>query len=99
MAKVLNNALLKGLSGQLGKVFIIRTVGNKTIISSYPRSVDKSKETIAQKATRSKFKTASSRAKKAMKDPALKAQYQKIAKRRKLPNAYTAAVSEFMKKT
>ena len=58
----------------------------------------KKKESDAQRNTRSKFRDATSWAHAILDDPEKKAYYQKRAKMLKLPNAYTAAVTDYMRK-
>jgi hypothetical protein len=97
MAKNSSNPLVAGLSGKIGNVIIFKTVRGKTVISAFPRKPDKSTETKAQKETRTKFKTAAAWASAAMKDPKQKKYFDQLAKKRKLPNAYTAALQHYLR--
>jgi hypothetical protein len=96
MARSINNILTKGLSGMVGKQLVFRSWNGKTFISVAPKKPKK--QSPQQKENRSKFKMATVFAKKMMKDPAKKAEYKEVAKRLKLPNAYTAAITEYMRK-
>jgi hypothetical protein len=96
MARSINNILTKGLSGMVGKQLVFRTWNGKTFLSVAPKKPKK--QSPLQKENRSKFKLATMFAKTMMKDPAKKAEYKDIAKKLKLPNAYTAAITEYMRK-
>jgi hypothetical protein len=98
MATVAPGSFLAGLQGGLGKQFILRIVNGKTIISVYPAKQKKRKISEEQKLTRDKFRDASYWAKGVMRDPKLSIKYDKIAKRKALPNGYTAAVQEYMQR-
>jgi hypothetical protein len=96
MAITRNNILTKGLSGMVGGVMVFRTWNGKTYISSSPKKPQK--QSVAQKENRLKFKMATAFAKRMMKDVAKKEEYKRLAKKMKLPNAYTAAITEYMRK-
>jgi hypothetical protein len=55
------------------------------------------KQSPIQKENRTKFKRATVFAKSMMKDPSKKAEYKEIAKKLQLPNAYTAAITDYMR--
>jgi hypothetical protein len=95
MARSNNNILTKGLSGMIGKQIVFRTWNGKTFISVAPKKPKK--QSPVQKENRSKFKRATIYAKSMMKDPVKKAEYKEIAKKLQLPNAYTAAISDYMR--
>jgi hypothetical protein len=95
MARSNNNILTKGLSGMIGKQIVFRTWNGKTFISVAPKKPKK--QSVVQKENRSKFKRATIYAKSMMKDPIKKAEYKEIAKRLQLPNAYTAAITDYMR--
>jgi hypothetical protein len=97
MAKNPSNPLVTGLTGKIGNVIIFKTVRGKTVISAFPRKPDKSTETKAQKETRTRFKIAAAWASAAMKDPKQKKHFEQVAKKRKLPNAYTAALQKYLR--
>ncbi len=98
MATVTTNDLIEGLRGKLGKSLVFRTMHDKTFVSHRARKPDKKKESEAQRNTRVNFKQASEWAKKILRDPEQKAYYQKRAKVLRLPNAYTAAITDYMRK-
>jgi hypothetical protein len=95
MARSNNNILTKGLSGMVGKQIVFRTWNGKTFISVAPKKPKK--QSAVQKENRSKFKRATIYAKNMMKDAIKKAEYKDIAKKLQLPNAYTAAITDYMR--
>src|SRR4051812_33003002 len=95
MAVVRNNALVNGLSGRIGKL-VFRQYGGKTILSG--KAGSPRKQSTLQKENRSKFKDATQYAKASMLNPEKKAYYWRKAKKLKLPNAYTAAISDYLRK-
>jgi hypothetical protein len=95
MARSNNNILTKGLSGMVGKQIVFRTWNGKTFISVAPKKPKK--QSAVQKENRSKFKRATIYAKSMMKDPMKKAEYKEIANKLQLPNAYTAAITDYMR--
>lgn len=99
MARVSDNMLTMGLRGKLGPQFVFRRINGKTYASRAPRKPDKSKETVAQRNTRSKFREASHWAKCVLVDPEKRKYYLQKAKEWGLTNAYTAAIREYMRNT
>jgi hypothetical protein len=95
MAVVAMNDLTEGLSGKVGKI-IFRTYLGKTYASSRPRKHKKQSE--QQRSNRDKFKLATQYAKRMMVDADMKAYYKGIAIQLALPNAYTAAITDYMRK-
>jgi hypothetical protein len=95
MARSTNNLLTKGLSGMVGKQIVFRTWNGKTFISVAPKRPKK--QSPIQKENRTKFKRATIYAKSMMKDPVKKAEYKEIARKLQLPNAYTAAITDYMR--
>jgi hypothetical protein len=95
MAHVKSNDITEGLSGRLGKL-IFRTYKGKTYVARRPSKPKKESED--QRNTRSKFKLATQYAKQMMADPERKAYYTDKAKELALPNAYTAAITDYMRK-
>lgn len=91
------NLLIQGLSGMLGKTLVFKTIRGKTYVSSAPRKPDKRKETVAQRNTRTTFQQATTWAKTTLLNPAQKEYYHQQAKALGLPNAYTAAITEYMR--
>jgi hypothetical protein len=90
MATIRTNPLIEGLSGMLGQSIVFKNLRGRTIMT--PK-----KQSEQQKANRSKFRQATYYAKAAMLDAEKKAYYQKKAKKLKLPNAYTAAITDYMR--
>jgi|GEM_PF-3822787 hypothetical protein len=97
MAIVANNDLTRGLRGRVGKWLVFRMVRGKTIASHAPKKPDPRKQSAAQRLTRSTFRDASAWAVRILMDPVKKQYYADIAKAQALPNAYTAAVREYMR--
>jgi hypothetical protein len=95
MAVVKLNQFAEALSGAIGGL-VFKQLNGKTILcgKSMP---NKKKETEKQRETRSKFKRASAHAKGAMLNPKIKDYYTGKAKELNLPNAYTAAIKDFMR--
>jgi hypothetical protein len=96
MAIVSDNLVTSGLRGKFGQSFVFRKLRGKTVVSHAPGQQDRSKETTAQRATRTAFADASRWAKAVLLDPEKKTYYQQRAKAWNLPNAYTAAIREYM---
>jgi hypothetical protein len=97
MAVVQNNPIVEGLSGQFGSL-VFRQVRGKTLMAPMPKVNKKKKQSEAQRATRSKFRLATQFARKAMNNPEQKQYYVVKAKKLKLPNAYTAAITDYMRR-
>jgi hypothetical protein len=95
MAVIHANPFTKGFSGSLGHI-VFKQLRGKTIVASKPRQAKKQSE--QQRENRSRFKNATFWAKGMMLDPEKKAYYWRKAKKLKLPNAYTAAVCDYMRK-
>lgn len=96
MATLASKSLIQGMRGMLGGL-VFRTVGDRTIVSyrpSFPRS---RKESPLQHLNRSRFRDASRYAHAMMRDKAKKEYYWQKARQMKLPNAYTAAITDFMR--
>ncbi len=91
----IKNSPLEGLRGTLGDL-VFRTWNGKTYV--YPKSTKPPKQSTAQKANRNKFRYASLKAKQLLEDKAMLMHYQNEALILKLPNAYTAALQDMMKK-
>jgi hypothetical protein len=96
MAQSKNNPLTKGASGMIGNTIVFRSWNGKTYM--YNRPSKPTKASPLQKENRTKFSRAVAFSRKMMADPVKKAEYQEIAKQQNLPNAYTAAVTEYMRK-
>jgi len=95
MATVRTNPILNGLSGMLGKTIVFKNLRGKTIMANRPSPPQKQSE--QQKTNRSKFRDASCWARMILLDPQKKDYYLKKAKKLKLPNAYTAAITDYMR--
>jgi hypothetical protein len=93
---LVNNPMLHGASGSVG-LFVYRQFRGKTFVSAKAKP-DKSAPSAAKQATRTNFKDATAYSKECMKDPALKTYYWAKARELNLPNAYTAAVTDYMRK-
>ena len=98
MATVTTNALLNGIRGTFGNTLVFRTMRGKTFVSAKARKPDKKKETVAQLNTRTTFRQAAEWAQETLLNPEKKLYYQQRAKALKLPNAYTAAITDYMRK-
>lgn len=96
MATIQNNILLQGISGMFGRHIVFKTMRGKTIMAQRPAPPARQSE--SQKTNRSKFREASAWAQQILKDPVKKEYYRQKAKKLKLPNAYTAAITDFMRK-
>lgn len=95
MAIVRSNPMVEGLSGMLGKSIVFKTLRGKIILANRPSPPKKQSE--QQRDNRMKFRAASFWAKSVLRDPVKKEYYQKKAKKLKLPNAYTAAIADYMR--
>jgi hypothetical protein len=96
MAVSKNNPLTHGASGMLGGVVVFRTWNGKTFMYNRPKKPTKQSE--LQKDNRNRFRMATSYAKSMMANPEKKAEYKERAKQLNLPNAYTAAIAEYLRK-
>jgi hypothetical protein len=93
---LVNNPMLQGASGTVGQ-FVYRQIHGKTFVSAKAKP-NKSTPSAAKQATRTNFRDATVYSKECMKNPSLKAQYWAMAKELNLPNAYTAAVTDYMRR-
>jgi len=98
MAMLSGNSPLQGIRGSIGEL-VFRSFGGKTVVSARPERSRFSEQSERQRRCRARFKDASLHVKKMLCDPAKKELYRKKAKELNLPNAYTAAVKEYMRKT
>lgn len=89
MAQANNNPLLQKISGTLGRTLTFKQYNGKTYITKTPEP--SKTESPDQKRVRDRFRTATQMAKELLLDPEHKAYYTAEAKKRKQPNAYTAA--------
>lgn len=79
MAKVRDNVLVKGYSGTIGGELTFRLIGGKTFVSKHQRAPSVA-PTEKKLAVQTKFGMATSYARRAVKDPAVKAMYQAVVK-------------------
>jgi len=94
MAKLINNPLMQGASGIIGKTLIFRQMKNgTTVIAMRPKPRTKP-ITPAEAATHQRFKEAAHKAKKRAQDPILRAQY--LAKAKPGQSAYLVALTEYL---
>jgi hypothetical protein len=96
MALVKNNTATRGLSGKFQSI-LFKTFRGKTF--AYPEPKKPTRQSEEQRKNRDRFRNASYFAKTAMQDPERKEYYRRIARKLKLPNAYTAAITDYMRKT
>lgn len=96
MAIVKDNILTEGFSGMFGGTIVFRQLRGKTIVSNRPRKPQRESE--HQRANRDRFREASYYAKAAMEDKQKKAYYTHKARQLRLPNAYTAAITDYMRR-
>jgi hypothetical protein len=96
MAIAKNNIVTKGLSGMLANRIVFRTFNGKTVVANRPHKPTRQSE--LQRANRSRFRDATAFAHAAMHDPQKKAYYWEKARKLKLPNAYTAAITDYMRR-
>jgi hypothetical protein len=96
MARSVDNIFTQGISGMIAGQMIFKRWNGKTYVCKSPRKP--SKQSKLQQENRTKFRRATAFAKMMMKDPAKKAEYKEIAEHLMLPNAYTAAVTDYMRK-
>ncbi len=94
MAKLINNPVMQGVSGKIGKTLIFRQMKNgTTVIAMRPKPRTKP-ITPAEAATHQRFKEAAHIAKKRSQDPILRAQY--LAKAKPGQSAYLVALTEYL---
>jgi hypothetical protein len=96
MALIKNNDLTDGMSGRIGNKIVFRVVKGRTVATRRPIQTT-SVITDKQRAHRERFKRATTYAKAALLDVATKAAYALQAKEKDFMNAFTAAVTDFMK--
>ena len=94
MAMTTNNPLLAHVRGKFGNCMVIRQYEGKTVVSATAKC--STTQSAKQQANRTRFSRASALACKAVRDPELREHFLAKARRRKLTNAYTMAVSHYM---
>jgi hypothetical protein len=95
MAQSTSSLLLRKMRGQIGKQFVVKQYGNKTVITAYP-DMSNVKPSKAQKANRKEFAKAVAYAQSILHDPVKKKAY--AAKLPKGASVYHAAMKEFWAK-
>lgn len=95
MALVKGNALTKGWTGKFGDI-LYKQIGTKTF--AYPIPRQPKKQSQKQRSTRDRFREATEYAHMMMLDEKKKAYYKQLARKLKVPNAYTAAITDYMRK-
>jgi hypothetical protein len=95
MGKVKENLLTKGFSGRIGDEIVFRQVGDRTMFAKRPRK--RATLTPGQAAHRAQFQKAVYYSKSVLLDPAVRAEYEALAKEANLKSAYTAVVTDYLK--
>ncbi len=90
------STLHRSIRGAVGDL-IFRNYNGKTIVSARPVYKNET-NTEARRQARGRFSDATQFASHAMQNPAKKAYYQQKARQLKLPNAYTAAITDYLRK-
>lgn len=94
MADVKLNALIDGLSGKIGKNVVMRQREGRTFLTS--RAKGSGTVSKKQRTQRERFQKAVDFGKSAIQTPALKAEYEAIAKKQSFISPYTAAVTDYL---
>jgi hypothetical protein len=92
MARLKENIIIKGLSGRVGKHFIFKQYGSRTIISAYP-DMSRVKLSAKQKKENNRFRKAMAYARSQMSDPGSKAAYK--ARVKGLQKPHNVAIADF----
>lgn len=95
MAYVKSNDLVDGFSGAFG-IMVFKRYKDKTVVCR--RAKKPQKESESQRKNRDRFRQATMYAQQMMDIPERKAYYKRKAKKMNLTNAYTAAITDFMRK-
>src|SRR5688500_20351733 len=93
MAIINNRSIAQGASGAVGKSLMLRTYGDRTVLSKKPSR--RRKRTKKQKENSLKFKAANQAAKWAIRNPEIKGYFKRVAESTGKRDACTAAVSAF----
>lgn len=93
---VATSLLHRTVRGAIGDL-IFRQYNGKTIVSVRPVYKNET-NTEGRRQLRGRFRDATMHASHAMEDPKKKAYYQQKARQLKLPNAYTAAITDYLRK-
>ena len=92
---------MQGMTGVIGGL-LFRNVQGRTVVSKCPSELSRSqkkRQSPLQELNRGRFRNASYYARAMMLDPRMKEYYWQRARKLKLPNGYTAAIADFMRKT
>jgi hypothetical protein len=95
MARVKNNIVIEGLSGNIGGQLIIKNYAYGTVISKFP-DMSRVKRSEKQKARQTKFQQAVAFAKSELADPQKRVQVKARLKPGK--TAFNTLISEYMRK-
>jgi hypothetical protein len=93
---VATSLLHRTITGAIGDL-VFRQYNGKTVVSVRPVYKNET-NTEGRRQLRDRFRQATFHASHAMEDPKKKAYYQQKARQLKLPNAYTAAITDFLRK-
>jgi len=96
MAIVSENSIGSGFRGKIGGL-VFRNVGGKTIVSAQPSADPKRKISARQQQARARFSEAVAFARLATRNPQQKLFYAGEARRMGLSNAYTAALTLYLR--
>ena len=94
MARIAPNSLMSGASGRVDD-FVFRQFQGKTIVQAYTQP--RGQRSPLQKVFNHKMREAATQARAALRDPAVKAHYEKKKKRLNVTSAYTAACTDFLR--
>lgn len=93
---IATGTITRNLRGAFGD-FLFRNYNGKTVVSPLPVYKNET-NTPARKQARGNFREATYFARTAMRNAKLQAYYAQKAKQLKLPNAYTAAITDYLRK-
>jgi hypothetical protein len=94
MATIPKSSIMHGASGKVGDL-VFRQFNGKTVVQAYdPPAI---KRSPLQKVFNNKMREAAHHAKTALRDPAVRAHYEKKKKRLNINSAYTAACTDFLR--
>lgn len=94
MAKSIENFVMQGASGKIGKMLVFRQRADQTIIAKRPKK-NNQPLTLAQLEVRDRFTEAAYYAKTAISNPVLKEEY--LAKAKLGQSAYNVAFADYLK--
>jgi hypothetical protein len=94
MATIPKSSVMHGASGKAGDL-VFRQFNGKTVVQAYDPPIVK--RSPLQKVFNHKMREAARHAKTALRDPAVRAHYEKKKKRLNVTSAYTAACTDFLR--